>query len=257
MMYKTILVDDERPVRVFTRHVLQQYADIFTVVAEAENGRSAVEQINRLQPDLVFLDIQLPDMDGFGVLEGLNHKPMIIFLTAYDHYAIRAFEASGIDYLLKPLMPERLEDSIRKLEHQYATWLAGKAGIDYERLRNWVNKAAAPEMLNRSITVKQGNKMILLALDDIVALHSKEKYTAIKTKDGRGYLENKSLTELDSLLPEHFLRIQKGAIINTRHILEIRKHFNNRFYFYLTDQACSILLSGHTYAGTIRERLQL
>ncbi|MBL7710978.1 MAG: response regulator transcription factor [Chitinophagaceae bacterium] len=253
--YKTILVEDERPVRVFTRHVLQQYGDVFDLVAEADTGKTAIELINRLQPELIFLDIQLPDMDGFGVLEQLQHKPMVIFLTAFDHYAIEAFEANGVDYLLKPLLGERLERSIRKLALQYPLWLAGKAGIDHERLRLWISEAAAPQRLIKSMTVKQGNKMLLLALDDIIAFQSKEKYTAIRTKDGREFLDNKSLTELSGLLPAHFLRIQKGAIVNTHHILQIRKHFNRRFYFYLDDKAGTVLLSGHTYATAIRDTL--
>ncbi|HTN17536.1 MAG TPA: LytTR family DNA-binding domain-containing protein, partial [Chitinophagaceae bacterium] len=241
--------------RVFTRHVLQQYADVFELVAEADTGKTAIEQINRLQPELIFLDIQMPDMDGFGVLEQLQHKPMVIFLTAYHHYAIKAFEANGVDYLLKPLLGERLEHSIRKLELQYPMWLAGKEGIDHERLRHWVSEAAAPDRLNRSMTVKQGNKMILLALDEIVAFQSKEKYTAIKTKDGREFLDNKSLAELAGLLPDHFLRIQKSVIVNTHHILQTRKHFNRRFYFYLDDKANTVVLSGHTYAGVIHDTL--
>ena len=115
-VFKAILIDDEPAARRLMKSMLQEYTDTITVIDEAGNGREAIKKIEELKPDLIFLDIQMPDLTGFEVIEQLTHKPNIIFTTAYEQYAIKAFDTFSIDYLLKPIKEERLQQSILKLK---------------------------------------------------------------------------------------------------------------------------------------------
>ena len=115
-LFRAIVVDDEPAARRLMKNLLQDHANVVQVIAEAGNGGEAIQKIEELCPDLIFLDIQMPDLTGFEVLEKLNCKPTIIFTTAYEQYAIKAFESFSIDYLLKPIKEERLNQSIEKLK---------------------------------------------------------------------------------------------------------------------------------------------
>ena len=115
-LFKTIVIDDEPAARRLMKNLLQEHSDVVEVISEAGNGKEAIEKIEKLRPDLIFLDIQMPDLTGFEVIEQLNEKPNIIFTTAYEQYAIKAFETFSIDYLLKPIKEERLAQSIEKLK---------------------------------------------------------------------------------------------------------------------------------------------
>lgn len=254
--YDTIVVDDERPVRVFTRYVLEKFRHVFNIVAEASSGEEAVEKINAHQPHVVFLDVRMPCMNGFQVLEKLNCTPVIVFLTAYDNYAVKAFDENSIDYLLKPLQEDRLLKTIEKINHYHKS---ERPTISPRKLRQFQDaEYGQPELtaLNRTITVKYGNKILLLPFEEVVALQSRDKYTFIKMLDGKEYLDNRTLTELENILPHNFMRIQKGAIINTAQVLKLNKHINNRFHFHLKDTASTVLLSGHTYVQKIRDWLE-
>jgi two-component system LytT family response regulator len=253
--YKTIVVDDERPVRNYTKHILAQFPEVFEVVAEAGSGQEAVQVIQLHQPDLVFLDIQMPDLTGFQVLQQLSRPPMVVFLTAYDHFAVKAFEENGLDYLLKPLEESRLKKTIVRINEYHAGVQARIATINFGQLEALLQASLMPQQKASTITVKQGNKILLLDLADVVALISTEKYTAIKTVDGKSFLDAKTLTAFEQELPNDFLRVQKGAIINTRHIREIQKHFNNRYNIFLKDKEATMVLTGHTYAAVVRDKL--
>src|SRR5260221_4225854 len=115
-LYRAIIIDDEPAARRLMKNLLQEHADMVNVIAEAGNGREAIQKIEELNPDLIFLDIQMPDLTGFEVIEQLTQKPNIIFTTAYEQYALKAFETFSIDYLLKPIKEERLYQSIEKLK---------------------------------------------------------------------------------------------------------------------------------------------
>src|ERR1041384_5173349 len=115
-LYRAIVIDDEPAARRLMKNLLEEHADVVGVIAEAGSGEEAVQKIEELNPDLIFLDIQMPDLTGFEVIEQLVHKPNIIFTTAYEQYAIKAFETFSIDYLLKPIKEERLQQSIGKLK---------------------------------------------------------------------------------------------------------------------------------------------
>src|ERR1041385_1761516 len=115
-LFKTILIDDEPAARRLMKNLLLEHSDVVEIVGEASNGKEAIDKIEKLRPDLIFLDIQMPDLTGFEVIEQLSEKPNIIFTTAYEQYAVKAFETFSIDYLLKPIKEERLAQSIEKLK---------------------------------------------------------------------------------------------------------------------------------------------
>src|ERR1700748_920939 len=115
--FKAVIVDDEPPARRLLTELLGEHRQMIHITGEADSGSAAIKLISELQPDVIFLDIQLPDMLGFDVLKELNYKPFVIFTTAYDEYAIKAFDALSVDYLLKPLKEDRIARSINKLQH--------------------------------------------------------------------------------------------------------------------------------------------
>src|SRR6187401_1554743 len=155
--YKAIVIDDEPAARRLMKSLLAEYKDVVEVIDEAGNGGEALEKIERLKPDLIFLDIQMPDFTGFEVIEKLNHKPNIIFTTAYEQYAIKAFETFSIDYLLKPIKEERLNHSIEKLK------LLGKlnTSINLAGLQDVIKQFQAPPKTT-ALTIRSGDRIILL-----------------------------------------------------------------------------------------------
>jgi two-component system, LytTR family, response regulator len=248
-----IIVDDERPNRVLLKALLQDCAPHFTLLAEADGGNKAIELIESLQPEVVFLDIQMPDKNGFEVLQQLSKIPVVVFVTAYDEYAVKAFEQNAIDYLLKPVEEKRLVKTIDKITKLTTPNLPMQ---QLQLLLQQIQPAPSPSVLQQ-IAVKQGAKIILVPIENIAFFEGKEKYVAIQTKDGKQYLTNHTLTGLEPNLPPYFLRIQKGTILNTNYIAEIHKHANNRLQFILNDAAKSQVLSGTSYIQTIRQKLGL
>jgi len=222
------------------------------VIDEAGNGREAIEKIEALKPDLIFLDIQMPDLTGFEVIEKLSHKPSIIFTTAYEQYAIKAFETFSIDYLLKPIKEERLEQSIQKLK-------------SFGRISNTIDVSGLQEIIRQfqlpakasALPIKTGDRIILLRYENIVYMEAQDKYVYIYTADGNKHLTDHSLTNLSEKLPSQFYRIQKSYIINKDKIREMHRHFNGRYLFVMDDKPGTRLTSGRTYHDAIRTEFGL
>ena len=139
-LFRAIVIDDEPAARRLMRNLLREHSDVVEVIDEAGNGKDAIEKIEKLKPELIFLDIQMPDLTGFEVIEQLHDKPNIIFTTAYEQYAIKAFENFSIDYLLKPIKEERLQQSIEKLKR-------------FGRLNQTINLNGLQEIIKQSLTV--------------------------------------------------------------------------------------------------------
>jgi two-component system LytT family response regulator len=235
------------------KSLLAEFSDRIEVIGEAGNGREAIEKIHSLKPDLIFLDIQMPDLTGFEVIEQLNYKPNIIFTTAYEQYAIKAFESFSIDYLLKPIKEERLEQSIRKLS-EFGK-IAGP-GIDVNGLQDIIRQLQAPPKAT-ALPVKIGDRIILLRFEQIAYMEAEDKYVYIHTIDGVKHLTDHSLTTLSEKLPAQFYRIQKSYIINKDRIREMHRHFNGRYLFILDDKSGTRLISGRTYNEAIRAEFGL
>jgi two-component system LytT family response regulator len=251
-MFRAIVVDDEPAARRLMKNLLQEHKDVVEVIAEAGNGSEALSKIEELKPDLIFLDIQMPDLTGFEVVEKLVHKPNIIFTTAYEQYAIKAFETFSIDYLLKPIKEERLEQSILKLKQ------FGKVNppLDIAGLQQIILQFKAPQKAT-ALPVKTGDRIILLKYEHIVYLEAQDKYVFIFTIGGHKHLTDQSLSVLSEKLPPQFFRIQKSYIINKDRIKEMHRHFNSRYLFIMDDKAGTRLTSGRTYHDAIREEFGL
>jgi two-component system LytT family response regulator len=247
-VYKAIIIDDEPAARRLMKNLLQEHTDIVQVIAEAGNGREAIQKIEELNPDLIFLDIQMPDLTGFEVIEQLARKPNIIFTTAYEQYAIKAFETFSIDYLLKPIKEERLKQSLEKVK-QFGRI---NQSFDLSRLHEMISQLHAPQK-NTALAIKTGDRIILLRYETISYLEAQDNYVFAFTSDGQKYLTDQSLTGMEEKLPSQFYRIQKSYIINKEKIKEMHRHFSGRYLFVMDDKQSTRLTSGRTYYDSIKK----
>ncbi len=250
--FRAIVIDDEPAARRLMKNLLQEHSDVVQVIDEAGNGREAIRKIEEHKPDLIFLDIQMPDLTGFEVLEQLQHKPNVIFTTAYEQYAIKAFENFSIDYLLKPIKEERLGQSIIKLK-QFGRL---NQAINISGLQDIIKQLQAPQKAT-ALPIKTGDRITLLRFENIAYLEAQDKYVFIFTTDGQKHLTDQSLTALIEKLPPQFYRIQKSYIINKDKIREMHRHFNSRYLFVLDDKAGTRLTSGRTFHDAIKEEFGL
>jgi len=246
-LFKAIVIDDEPAARRLMKSLLLEHSDVVEVIDEAGNGAEAIRKIEGLKPDLVFLDIQMPDLTGFEVIEKLIHKPNIIFTTAYEQYAIKAFDTFSIDYLLKPIKEERLQQSIQKLKQ------FGKvnAQVDINGLQQIIQQFKTPQKAT-ALPIKTGDRIILIRFENISYLEAQDKYVFVFTSDGQKHLTDQTLSILEEKLPSTFYRIQKSYIINKEKIREMHKHFNGRYLFVMDDKSATRLTSGRTYYDQIK-----
>jgi two-component system LytT family response regulator len=208
---KAIIIDDERLARAELTSLLEKHNEI-EIVAEAANADEAFELINEHQPELLFLDIQMPGKTGFELLEMLDSVPKVIFTTAYDEYALKAFEVNALDYLQKPIQPERLEESIAKLKSQ-------ERSVD-------VVKSDKKLGLNDQVFVKDGDKCWFVSLGDIRYFESDGNYIKVFFDKNRPMI-HKSLNALDEKLDERsFFRASRKHIINLSWLESIEPWFN-------------------------------
>lgn len=245
--YKTIIIDDEPLARLRLKSMISEYPNKFELIAEAEDGEEAIEKINKMRPEFIFLDIQMPEINGFDVLKKLNYLPKIIFCTAYDEFALRAFDTNCIDYLVKPLTKERFAKTIAKLDQLNED----SSEIDLNKLIAQFNLEYARKEVS-SIPVKVGDRVIFVRLDEVSYLQADEKYVTIVTKHAKSYLLDSSLKKMEDKLPDYFIRVHKSYLINKNLLKEIRKHFNNRFVLIIDDYSQSKITSGRSYYQTIK-----
>ena len=246
-LFKAIVIDDEPAARRLMKTLLEEHRDIVEVIGEAGNGRDAIAVIEEMKPDVIFLDIQMPDLTGFEVIDRLKIKPNIIFTTAYEQYAIKAFETFSIDYLLKPVKEERLEQSIARLK-QFGRL---SQPIDLAGLQEIIRQFQTPQKAT-ALAIKTGDRINLIRFENISYLEANDKYVFIYTIDGQKHITDQSLITLEEKLPAHFYRIQKSYIINKDKIKEMHRHFNSRYLFIMDDKAATSLTSGRTYHDEIR-----
>ena len=246
-IWRTIIIDDESLARERLKRLITIY-DNLELIAEASNGEEGLELIEKHAPDLIFLDIEMPVLNGFEMLSRLKTQPKEIFTTAYDQYAVKAFEEESIDYLLKPIEAERLEKSIKKLEKT-----ASSTSYDIP-LDLLLNKLKIKKDL-KTLTVKIGDKILLIKLTELSFIEAEDKYVFLHTADGRKHLTDFTITSLEEKLPDHFVRINRGAIINTDAITEIRKAFNGTLFFIMNNQ--TKLSSSRGYTQHLKELFEI
>lgn len=204
-MLKAVIIDDEEPAREIIKAFLKAHDNI-GVVAECKNGFEGVKAINDLKPDVVFLDIQMPKLNGFEMLELLDVKPVIIFSTAYDEYAIKAFEHNAADYLLKPYSPQRFNEAVKKaLNKAYNN--ENKAAT--EELKNHLLK----EQIIERIAIRSGSNITILPIHKITYIEAQDDYVAIYSEEKK-YLKQYTMKYLESALPkDHFARVHRSYIV--------------------------------------------
>ena len=224
MKYKTIIVDDEKLAVQRLERMLGQFDDIIEIVGTASDGAKAVSIINELEPDLVVLDIQMPELTGFDVLQRLDYMPLVIFSTAYDQYALKAFEVNSIDYLLKPVDPGRLKKAIDKLR-RITNGDAAKLRLQIEKTLESLKRP-----LTNRIQIKTGDRIKLVPLSEVVFFQASDKYVEVHTRD-KTHLISKSLSGLEKELPsEDFVRIHRSTIINLNFLNEITRGFGGAYF---------------------------
>ena len=228
---RILIVDDEAPARERLKRLLDGIEGV-ELIGEAENGTQAVELIEREQPDLVLLDIQMPGLDGFGVIGALEEPPPIVFVTAYDEYAIRAFEVNALDYLLKPFSHERLEQAIHR---------AQEAQVEEQdfasRLAPLLESLSSQGHYLSRLAVRDGNRIRVLNADEVDWIGVENEQVFVHVGDG-AYPIRRALAELEARLnPARFFRAHRSAIVNLDRVKEIVPWFKGSHKLRLTTGA--------------------
>ena len=228
-MIRAVVVDDERLAREGIRQLSEDVDDL-EVVAECASGREALERIPDLDPDLVFLDVQMPELDGFEVLSRIAPEisAQVIFITAYDQHALRAFEVNAADYLVKPVRPAEFHRAIGRVRSR----LEGSASQAGAREREERREGRSPEEGGwvRRLLVRHGDRAFFVPTEEILWLASAANYVRLATEAGREYLIRGTLAELEEQLdPRRFLRVHRSTIINLEHTREVRRDDMHRY----------------------------
>lgn len=224
--FKTLIVDDELLARERIRQMLANDPEV-EIVGECSNGQDAIEMIRQMRPDLLFLDIQMPRMDGFGVLKRIDprYMPSVVFVTAYDQYAVKAFEVHAVDYVLKPFKRKRFQDALARVKSQMEE---GRGHVTEGMLALLRRLTESPVYLQR-LTVRTEGKILLLRANEIDWLQAEDNYVRVH-QGANSYLIRDSLNRLEEQLdPERFSRIHRSAIVNIDVIRELQPWFNKTF----------------------------
>ena len=225
---RTIIVEDEELARNLMKSFLAGI-DKIEIIAECENGFEGVKMINELKPDLVFLDIQMPKITGFELLELLDHKPQIIFATAYDQYAIKAFEFHAADYLLKPYSKDRLLEAVDKVSERVL-----KEGKDSD-VADKIIDYPKEEALDR-VVVKDRHKIHIIPVDQIRYIESMDDYVMIYTTEGR-HMKQKTMNYFENALEsKEYVRIHRSYIVKVSEINEIQQYEKESYIVILHDK---------------------
>jgi len=232
-----LVIDDERLARKEMITLLEAHPHI-QVVGQADSVVSAISEISKTNPDILFLDIQMPRKSGFDLLGEIDFDGRIIFVTAYDEYAIRAFEVNALDYLLKPVSPERLDITLKRLYDEMPQLNPSTKKLNYDDC----------------LFLNFGIRLNFLRINQITAITAEKDYTLVYLMDGRSGLTNKPMKEWEERLPEKFFtRIHRSAIINIENIVKIDKWFNNSLKIQLPGLEKPLIVS-RRYARLMKER---
>jgi len=217
MQIRALIVDDEP----LARQVVREFSaghPALEIAGECENGRKAVTMINRLRPDLLFLDVQMPGLSGFEVLERLDHIPAVIFSTAYDQFAIRAFEVHAVDYLLKPYDRERFATAVERALERLRKNL-----VEVDRLAALLNFAKGSQPFPERLLVKTGPRLLPIKVNDIEWIEAADDYSELHVA-GAIHLCSLGLCELEKRLdPQRFARVHRSAIVNLSRIRNLER----------------------------------
>lgn len=220
---KIIIIDDEPLARGIVKEFLTTHTDL-ELAAECADGFEGIKAIQQYQPDLIFLDIQMPKINGFEMLELIENPPQVIFTTAFDEFAIKAFESNAVDYLLKPFSKERFEKAIQKLRQHTPD----------NSTKEVVESAAASALQQNRVVVKDGSKIKIIPVNKIHYLEAADDYVKLVTSDGT-FLKNRTMAFFEkSLATFHFVRVHRSYIVNSQLITRIDAYEKDNHLVLLT-----------------------
>ncbi len=244
MALRTVLVEDEPASRDRLRRLLAQHAPEVAIVAEADNGPAAVEIIREYEPDLVLLDVSLPGLDGFEVLGALSTRPAVIFTTAHDEHAVRAFRASAVDYLLKPIDAEQLASALAKV----TTRESKKPPQGWTELLNALRTNRDREL--KRVACRVGDSTVFVPLEEVQYFRADQGYTLVKS-GAKELLIDTPLADLETRLNStDFLRVHRNTLVNMNQVSSLRRLPDGRMKIVLKDG--SELSSSRRYADNLR-----
>lgn len=242
-MLRALIVEDEPSSRDRLRRLLAVHADEVVVVAEADNGPEAVRLIDAHEPSVVFLDVSLPGLDGFEVLRAVKRPPAVIFTTAHDEFAVRAFRANAVDYLLKPIEPDQLATALGKVARTPAV-----TGEPWSEVLSALKNIG--DRRPRRIACRVGDSTIFVATDDVQYFMADQGYTVVKTAS-KELLVDTPLMELENRLdPSDFVRIHRSTLVNLNHVTSLKRSPAGRVKVVLKDG--TELSSSRRYADNLR-----
>lgn len=247
MTLRVMIVDDEALARERLRTLLAREEGV-EVVGECAGGAQAVADVARLRPDVLFLDVQMPEVDGFDVVAQLGPEcPAVVFATAYDEFALRAFEANAVDYLLKPIGPERLHVTLERARTRAGRPAGEQLGISVDALV----EAAAGDGRRERLSVRTGNRIAIVRTADVVRAEAADNYVRLFTRRGE-HLYRATMSEMMVILgAEGFVRIHRSTIVNVNEVEFLEPWGLGEYQFVLTDGAR--LLSSRRYRQAIRD----
>jgi two-component system LytT family response regulator len=243
--WSALIVDDEPLARASLRKLLEREPDAITIF-EARNGHEAVSRILAERPDVVFLDVQMPEMNGFEVVRqvGAAAMPEVVFVTAHDQFAIQAFEINALDYLLKPVSEERFAEALQRTRSH------SRHGDDSERIVSLLQTLASPPKTLTRIAVRSAGKTRFVDLEDVLWIQAAENYVQLHTASSRHLVHATIQSMLGRLDPDVFVRIHRSAIVNVRHIMQIETGGQGDYVLTLDNGFC--IESSRTYSDVIK-----
>ena len=252
-----LIVDDEQPARDELAFLLKEFPQV-EVVGQGKNGLEAVNLVRELSPHLLLLDVQMPGLDGFGVIKRLLDRkvrmPLVVFATAYDHYAVQAFEVNAVDYLLKPIVRARLEKSIAKVQRMIET--AESPDGRLERLVQMVQERPAPQPTK--LVVKSAGRLVLVDSDDVVYATIQDGVISIVTKDLEGHSNFRTVEELQGNLdPNTFWRVHRSYLVNVNRIKEVVPWFKSSYQLKMDDRKQTEIPVSRAQTRRLRQLLKL
>jgi two-component system, LytTR family, response regulator len=212
---RVLIVDDEELARQVLREFLADHPEI-EVAGECANGFEAVKAAAELKPDVIFLDVQMPKLDGFEVLELIGSEPQVIFVTAYDSYALRAFEVHAVDYLLKPFSAARLEEAVKRATNRFRVKLPSPSEL--------AAAARPPSQYAERVPVRDGTRVFIIPVHKLDYAEAQDDYVAL-CSEGKKHLKQQTISSLEKALdPSRFLRIHRSYIVNLERIAKVEPY---------------------------------
>jgi len=259
MPINTIIIDDEKPAREELAFLLKAFPEI-SLIGQGKNGLEAVSLIKEHNPDLVFLDVQMPGLDGFGVLQKLVERklkvPHVVFATAFDHYAVQAFDVNAVDYVLKPFDKARLSKAIQKAKKEIEAHTSTT-----ERLEQLVSQLSAPKPASNQpskILIRSQQRMLLVDAEDLIFASIEGGLISVTAKDLEGSSNYRTLEELHATLDsDSFWRPHRSFLVNIHHIREVVPWFKSSFMLKMNDKKSSEIPVSRQQTKRLRELFKL